>query len=249
MSQSFVNNFDNKLFQGISTFSIYDIKANPALNASFDNQLYFDYSPNSFGLPELSPSNSLINYRNEKFTHTFNHSGINFSKFVNYALSFINSYSVTEDFIFGLSINYNNFRIQNFNDDYFISFDIGAISKLDENFFLSFSILNFTQSNYSLHNSNSSSVFGIGVLFYLEDYTNINLNSTVSDFVPFSLNLSFERELAEDFLKLRLSYNTNPVMFEIMNIVSIEGYFDLLLRYNYHFTLLHSITVGGNLYF
>ena len=167
------------------------------------------YSPAPFGLTNLA--NGYVAYHEPTSIGSFAVGGMNYG-FDLYRESKIilgYSYNYQNKFFAGFAINYQTVSIKNYGNDAAVSFNIGGLAYVSDNFRLGFAIQNFNRATFGNEDDQIPMVFNAGLSYDVIDELTINLAIEKDIKYNASFQFGINYNIIE-YLSLRTGFSNKP---------------------------------------
>ena len=186
---------------------------NPAGLAQFSwDEIGIYYSPAPFGLKELANGYG-------SYVHSFSFGTLSVG-FMTYGFELYkeNKFSISysnqlfKDLFFGVSSTYNHLYIENYGDDNPISFSLGLLYYLFDDFRLGAFATNITKATYGSESDQLPSTYNFGISYDVEE--DLSLNAAIIKETDRKESIRFGLEyLIIQYLYLRAGVHNNPSTF------------------------------------
>ncbi len=192
---------------------VFSIFNNPSGTAQYNwREIGVYYSPSPYGLSELA--NGYAAYSEPLSFGTlsagFRIYGYELYRETNFAVAF--SRKIADSYFIGISVVYNNLKIENYGSNGAFTFDVGGLGYITNDLRAGFSVCNITHSTYGNSSGQIPMVFDFGLSYDIIDEFTINAAVQKEiDFKP-SVRIGIEYLIIK-YLSLRAGFMNEPNSF------------------------------------
>lgn len=218
----------------ISSINQNDIVDNPSkLYYTERNNVATSYIPSSFGINELNINSFITTYKDSSTFHLLAIDGSFGEKYTSSNLKYSFGYTLSENFIPSVSVNYHYLQIPQFDDYNNLTVDFNGVFNLSEFLNFGFSLSNIFNSSFTSNNSITKQRALFGLEYQFEDDFRIHFGSEIRIENNAGLIIGFIKSF-DNVGIIGLSYSTEPQMIELNTMIDISHEFGMIYNLNYH---------------